>query len=464
MTPSPSPHGSAQSRMAFARHPVAFLGAVVTTAAAVLFLALAGAMSLGLLVNPYAGLLVFVALPAVFLAGLVLIPVGVRMQRRRERLRPDASIWPVLDFGTPRTRQVAAGVLTLSLVNLVIVLLAGYGTLQWMESPSFCGQVCHEPMHPQYTAWQNAPHSQVTCVQCHIGEGQAAFVHYKLAGVRQLVHVVTNNYPRPIPPQADMRPAIETCGNCHRAGQPYGNRLLVSHQYADDESNSDSATALLLHVGGPGAPTSSGKAIHWHADPDVRIEYVATDETRQVIPWVKLTRSNGVTTEFAVEGLTPEALATGHRKTMDCLDCHNVVAHRIATSAEEAVDDAIRDGAIPRALPFVRREGVRLLRASYPTEDQALSAIETSLRQFYRARTTGEGDRVVGQAVLGLQRVYRRNVFPSMRVTFGVYPDHLGHTSSPGCFRCHDGSHTAKDGTPISSDCDTCHRLLDAEP
>jgi hypothetical protein len=179
---------------------------------------------------------------------------------------------------------------------------------------------------------------------------------------------------------------------------------------------------------------------------------------------VKLTRSNGATTEFAVEGLTPEALATGHRKTMDCLDCHNVVAHRIATSAEEAVDDAIRDGASPRALPFVRREGVRLLRASYPTEDQALSAIETSLRQFYRARTTGEGDRVVGQAVLGLQRVYRRNVFPSMRVTFGVYPDHLGHTSSPGCFRCHDGSHTAKDGTPISSDCDTCHRLLDAEP
>ncbi len=450
--------------MAFARHPVALVGAVVATAAAVLFLTLSGAMALGLLVNPYAGLMVFVALPAALLAGLVLIPIGVRMQRRRERLRPDASAWPVLDFSRPRTRQVVGGVLTLTLVNLVIVMLAGYGTLQWMESPSFCGQVCHEPMHPQYTAWQNAPHSKVACVQCHIGEGQSAFVHYKLAGVRQLVHVVTNNYPRPIPPHADMRPAIETCGTCHWVGQRYGSRLRVSHQYADDESNSDSATALLLHVGGPGAPAASGRAIHWHADPDVRVEYIATDETRQTIPWVKVTRPGGAVTEFAVDGLARDALAAGYRKTMDCLDCHNVAAHRIATSPEEAVDEAIRDGAVPRTLPFVRREGVRLLRASYPTQDEALSAIETSLRQFYRARSAADGDGVVGQAVRGLQGAYRRNVFPSMRVTFGVYPDQIGHTSSPGCFRCHDGSHSAPDGTTIASDCDTCHRLLDAVP
>lgn len=450
--------------LSLARHPVALAGVVITTATAVLFLALAGSMALGLLGNPYAGLLVFVALPAVFLAGLVLVPIGIRMERRRQRLRPGASPWPVLDFGSPRTRRVAGAVAVLTAVNLVIVLVAGYGTVQWMESPSFCGQVCHTPMHPQYTAWQNAPHAKVTCVQCHIGEGGSAFVHYKLAGVRQLVHVVTGNYPRPIPGEADMRPAGETCGNCHWPGQPFGSRLRVSHQYADDESNTDTATALMLHVGGPDAPTAAGTAIHWHADPGVKIDYVATDDTRQTIPWVTLTRSDGTTTEYSAEGGTPKPLATGYRKTMDCIDCHNLVAHRIATSAEEAVDASLTQGRIPRTLPFVRREGVRLLRASYPTEDAAFSSIDTALRQFYSSQPSVADSRAVDQAVRGLQQTYQRNVFPTMQVTFGVYPDNLGHTTSAGCFRCHDGSHMARDGTAISSDCETCHRLLDNAP
>ncbi len=464
MTSQPRPGDDARrSRLSLARHPVALVGVVITTASAVIFLALAGGMALGLLTNPYAGLLVFVALPAVFLAGLVLVPIGIRMERRRQRLRPGVSPWPVLDFGSPRTRQVAGAVAVLTAVNLVIVLLAGYGTLRWMESPAFCGQVCHTPMHPQYTAWQNAPHSKVTCVQCHIGEGESAFVHYKLVGVRQLVHVVTGNYPRPIPGHADMRPAGETCGNCHWPGQAFGSRLHVSHQYADDETSTDTATALMLHVGGPGAPTPSGKAIHWHADPGVRIDYEATDDTRQTIPWVKLTRPDGTTTEFLADGVKRETLTTGYRKTMDCIDCHNVVAHRIATSAEEAVDESLAGGRIPRALPFVKREAVRLLRASYPTESMALSSIDTGLRQFYRTQAAADS-RAVDQAVRGLQRAYQRNVFPTMQVTFGLYPDNLGHTTSSGCFRCHDGSHTAPDGSAISSDCETCHRLLDAVP
>jgi nitrate/TMAO reductase-like tetraheme cytochrome c subunit len=458
------PGGAGRSTLSLARHPVALVGAVITTASAILFLALGGGMALGLLANPYAGLLVFAALPAVFFAGLVLIPLGMRMERRRQRLRPDISPWPILDFASPRTRHVTGAVVVLTAVNLVIVLLAGYGTLQWMESPSFCGQVCHTPMHPQYTAWQNAPHAKVTCVQCHIGEGGSAFVHYKLAGLRQLAHVVTGDYPRPIPAPVDMRPAIETCGHCHWAGQALGTRLRVSHQYADDEANTETATAMVLHVGGPGAPTASGKAIHWHADPGVTIDYVASDDTRETIPWVRLTRPDGTTTEYSAEGARPDTLPEGFRKTMDCLDCHNVVAHRIATSAEEAVDAGITRGSIPRELPFVRREGVRVLRASYPTEDAALSTIDTALRDFYRARPAAADKGAVDRAVRGLQQAYQRNVFPTMRVTFGVYPDHLGHTTSTGCFRCHDGNHTAPDGTAISSDCETCHRVLDAVP
>ena len=122
--------------------------------------------------------------------------------------------WPVVDLGKQRVAPHGLLLVTaLTAVNIVIVLLAGYGTLHWMESPAFCGQVCHTPMHPQYTAWQNAPHSRVACTQCHIGEGARALVHYKLAGVRMLAHVHDRQLPaadsgvdcRPAPRDRNMR-------------------------------------------------------------------------------------------------------------------------------------------------------------------------------------------------------------------------------------------------------------------
>ncbi len=459
------PSGRGQgTRMAFVRHPVSFLGTSLTTLSAILFLALSAALELGLLTNPYAGLVVFVALPALFVTGLLLILAGVALAHRYERRHPGQAPWPVLDFSRERTRLAVVAVLALTGVNVIILLLAGYGTLRWMESPSFCGQVCHTPMHPQYTAWQNAPHAQVACVSCHIGEGSAALVHYKLAGLRQLWHLTTGDYPRPIPAHADMRPAHETCGTCHWPGQSFGERLVVAHQYADDETNTDTATALMLQLGGPGVRTAAGSAIHWHADPTVRVEYMATDDGRHTIPWVKVTDPDGRDTEYRADGFTGDPAAMGVRKVMDCIDCHNVVAHRIATSAEAAVDAALTTGALPRSLPFVRREGVRLLRANYASEDAAVAAIEASLRRFYAARNDTANQDAVNEAVVGVQTLYRRNVFPSMRVTFGTYPDNLGHTASPGCFRCHDGNHTSANGATIRSDCDACHRLLDSAP
>ncbi len=434
-------------------------GVAITTASAVVFVALATAMGLGLLVNPYAGLVVFVALPAVFLMGLVLIPWGMARQRRLLAHRPEAAEWPVVDFRQSRTRRVALAIGTLTAVNLTIVLVAGYGTLHWMESPEFCGQVCHEPMHPQYTAWQNAPHSKVTCVQCHIGEGSEAFVHYKLAGVRQLVHVVTNNYPRPIPGVADMRPALETCGNCHWPERGMDSVIRVSRTYADDEENTEMATAMTLHVGGPNTPT--GRGIHWHALPSVKVEFVSTDSERQDIPWVRVTRPDGSTQEYVADGVTPGEPPAGERRTMDCIDCHNVVAHRIATSAEEAVDRAMARGDLPRSLPYVRREGVRLVQADYPDTEAALAAIDQELRGFYKTQSGDVDAEALARSVASIQTIYRRNVFPAMNMTFGVYPDNIGHSSSLGCFRCHDGGHMATDGSSITADCDSCHKMLD---
>jgi len=438
---------------------------MLTTAAAVVFAALLIAELSGLFNNPYAGLVVFLVVPAIVVIGLLLIPLGMWLEHRRLSAYPSATReWFVLDFRSAVMRRRAMALLALTAVNITIVLLAGYGSLHYMESPSFCGQTCHTPMHPQFTAWQDAPHSRVACVQCHIGEGTRAFVHYKLNGIRQLYHVVTGGYGRPIPGVvADFRPAHEVCGTCHWAGKNFGDVVRIKREYADDASNTETTTILQMHVGGPGVPTPDRPAIHWHADPRVQVEYVFTDAGRQTIPYVRVTDAQGRVREYTADGATPADVAKGQRRTMDCIDCHNVVAHRVAATAEQAVDHAIETGSIPRGLPFVRREAVRLMKASHATEDEAVRAIGDGVQQFYASAGSGT-DTAVASAVTSLQNIYRRNVFPVMKVSFGTYPDNLGHITSSGCFRCHDGGHAAKDGTTISAECEYCHKQIEPRP
>ncbi len=444
------------SRAALLRHPVALVGVVVTTVSAAVFLALAGAALAGLLRNPYAGLVVFVALPALFLLGLLLIPLGMWLQRRRVAWGlADAAEWPVVDLGVTRVRRTVLAVLCLTGVNIAILLLAGYGALHWMDSPQFCGQTCHTPMHPQFTAWSATSHAQVACATCHIGEGAEGFVHAKLAGVRQLWHVATNSYPRPVPSVAKgMPPASEVCGRCHVATRDHGVVVRTLREYADDEANTESATVLQMQVGGPGRPTAAGRAIHWHADPSVRIEYVATDADRQTIPYVKVTDRRGAVREFTVEGTTAEQLSAGERRMMDCVDCHNTRGHRVAPTVEGAVNAALASGAVNAKLPFVRREAVRVLSADYGTQADAEAAIDRELRAFYK--TASADGAALENAIGALRAVYRHNVFPAMKVKWGTYPDNIGHMTSQGCFRCHDGR-TSKDGKELSADCEFCH-------
>ena len=411
--------------------------------------------------NPYAGLVVFVAIPGLFFFGLLLIPLGMWLQRRRLLRHPESEAdWPVLDFRRPEVRRRALLFTALTAVNVVILLLAGYSSLHWMESPPFCGQVCHTPMTPQFTAWQAAPHRQVACVDCHIGEGVKGFVYAKANGTRQLLHVATGAFPRPIPPGAEMPLGTQalTCQGCHNPGRIVGDRLRVIREYADDEASTETMTVLQLHVG---RPSSSGRAIHWHADPKTRVEYVATDHGLQTIPYVKLTDARGVVKEFRTEDATDQLIRDGQRKTMDCIDCHNTVGHPIAPTAEQAVDRSIARTWVSRQLPFVRRESVKLMKASYPSSDAGAEQIGQGLRTLYAAKSAPADQQALTHTVNALQGLYRRSVFPTMKVTWGSYPDNRGHTTSNGCFRCHDDSHKAKDGSTISADCEYCHKQVD---
>jgi len=364
-----------------------------------------------------------------------------------------------VDFRRVRVRRTALLVAALTAVNVVILLLAGYGTLHWMESPGFCGQACHGPMHPQFTAWQNGPHARIACVACHIGEGAAGFVHAKLSGVRQLVHVAASSYPRPVPPGAEMPAGAQakTCLRCHQPERIQGDQIRVVREYADDEANTETKTILQMHVG---AASSAGRAIHWHADPAVRIEYVAADDARQTIPYVKVTGANGAVKEYVSSEASEQTINGGQRRTMDCIDCHNTVGHPISQTPERAVDAAIAAGLVSRQLPHARREAVRLMTV-HADGGEGDAAIERGLRSFYEPRRGSTDQQALARTVSALQEVYRNNVFPAMNVTWGSYPENKGHVTSNGCFRCHDGSHAASDGSMINADCEYCHKQIE---
>jgi len=446
-------------------HPLAIAGVLITTVSAALFVALAVAMLSGLLANPYAGLVVFVALPAIFVMGLLLIPAGIRLRRQALLRQPTVvNDWPVVDFRVAAVRHTALLVAALTGANIVILLVAGYGGLHAMESPTFCGQVCHTPMEPQFAAWRSGPHARVACVDCHIGQGSGAFIHAKLNGLGQLAEVITNSYPRPIPPGAEMPPGAQaqTCGRCHQPGRPVGDRIKVIREYADDEANAETTTTLQMHMGGGGPRAlDSRPTIHWHADPAIRIEYVATDGERQTIPYVKVTDAEGHVKEYIAPDTSDQVIRAGSPRTMDCMDCHNTIGHPIAPTPERAVDQALAAAPLGRALPFARRESVRLVSGPYTSQEAADRAIEDGLRNFYQSRGGSTDPKALAATVAAAQAAYHRNVFPTMKVTFGSYPDNKGHVTSNGCFRCHDDSHKAKDGTAISGDCDFCHKQLD---
>jgi hypothetical protein len=449
---------------ALLKHPLAIAGAVIATTAAVVFVVLLIAELGGLFTNPYAGLVVFVALPVVATIGGALIPLGMWLQRRWLKQHPEAPAdWPVWDFRDPRVRRLALLLVMLAAVNGTVMLLAGYSSLHWMDSPAFCGQTCHTPMHVQFGAWQSGPHARIVCASCHIGEGAAGFVHAKLNGVHQLLAVTTGSFARPIPPGA-VPPTggfDGTCGTCHQAGHVPGDIVRVLQTYGDDEKNTESQTVLLMHVG-RGSP--GGHWIHWHADPDTRVEYSYSDHGRQTIPYVRVTRPNGDVKEYFADGSSHEPAAQSQLRRMDCVDCHNMVGHRIASTPEQAVDQAFAASEATRQLPFARRESVKVLKASYSSEDEALRVIDRGLRSFYESQGQKVDGAAVSKTVDAIQSAYRHNIFPVMKVTWGTYPDNMGHTASPGCFRCHDGSHTAKDGSMIPADCELCHKQVERPP
>ena len=438
------------------RNRISAVGIALTTASAVLFLFLLGLGLLGFLQNPYSGLVIFVLLPALFVLGLLLIPFGLWRERRKQPAAAEPS-WPTLNLSDPNLRRALGFVLVATLINLAILSVASFGAVEYSESQTFCGQTCHEPMTPEFTAHRVAPHANVHCVSCHVGPGARGFIAGKLAGTRQLYLFMRGTFHRPIPAPVHNLPAVSgTCLTCHWSDRFIGDVVKEIYEHADDEANTATKTTVRLHVGGARGGAGGGSGIHWHTNPANVVDYVAADDKREQIPYVRTTLPDGSVREYFAEGVTAADVAGKPRRRMDCIDCHNRPAHSYSSSPERAVDAAIGDGLIDAKLPFVRREAVRALKVGYPSHEVALPQIE----QAMRAAMKGASDQAaLGRAIEVTQGIYRRSIFPSMKITWGTYPNLRGHTESTGCFRCHDESHKAPDGRVIRQDCEMCHSI-----
>jgi nitrate/TMAO reductase-like tetraheme cytochrome c subunit len=415
--------------------------------------------------HPYVGILLFLILPGVFVFGLVLIPIGIGLRRRQlQQIGELPTVYPAIDLKMPMVRNSLFFIGFATILNVMIFGLASYKGVSYMDSKEFCGLSCHTVMAPEYNAYENSPHSRVECVQCHIGRGAGWFIRAKLSGLRQVFAVTFHTYSRPIPsPVKYLRPARDTCEQCHWPQRFSGDKFILKTNYKDDEKNTPMTTALVMKIGGRASSGSVG--IHGrHLDDDSRIQYISTDERRQVIPVVYYTDAKGKTVEYVSTDIkvSKQELEKGEQRTMDCIDCHNRPTHAFELPAN-AVDLRMSRGLISSELPYIHKKSVELLKADYPDRDIAQKQIVEGIENYYRTSYPGvytSKRALIEQSAENVAKIYLRNIFPDMKMTWGVHPNNLGHNDFPGCFRCHDGSHTSADGRTISNDCTACHNLV----
>jgi nitrate/TMAO reductase-like tetraheme cytochrome c subunit len=332
--------------------------------------------------------------------------------------------------------------------------VGSYNTYNFSESVQFCGETCHTVMKPELVTFEHGPHARVACANCHIGSGATWFVRSKLSGTYQLYATAFDKYPRPIPtPIRNLRPAQETCEECHWPKKFFGNLDRTFNYFQGDASNSPYSIRLSIKVGGSDPTHGPVGGIHAHMTVGNRVEYIATDPGRQKIPWVRVTDSQGVVTIYREPGFTNDISQYEIRK-MDCMDCHNRPAHRYM-SPDSAVNIALSLREIDSAMPWIKTNSVYVLTRKYQTGTEAREGIATFLAGRY------PDDPRIRQAIPVVQQIYRDNFFPEMKASWSVYPDNIGHMIWPGCFRCHDGKHKSEDGRIVkANDCNACHTIL----
>ena len=448
-------------------NPITLTGAAITLVSfgLILFLMLLEALSPSQ--KPYMGVIVFVILPVFLILGLILIAVG--MLRRSRRLKSGKAAvfkFPQIDFNDSRNRAAFSVFFVGTILLLFFSAFGSFKAYEYTDSDEFCGKLCHKVMDPEFTAYQVSPHARVDCVECHIGPGAGWFVRYKLSGAYQVYATLFNKYPKPIPtPISNLRPAKETCEQCHWPQFFYSRKEVNNKYYLSDESNTSFSLKLLLKIGGGSEETGITSGIHyWHMDIVNKITYIASDSSRQTIPWVRTESKNGKVTVYKSKNFhfIDDTVPNGFLRTMDCIDCHNRPTH-IYHNPYTSVDKMMSIGNIDTTLSYIKSVSVDALEKTYSTKDIGLDSIKIFIENFYKTKYPeifADNYEAIGESISTIQDIYEENYFPEMRVNWKEYPDNIGHIYFPGCFRCHDGNHISADGKIIPKDCNTCHLIV----
>ncbi|HEV2401200.1 MAG TPA: NapC/NirT family cytochrome c [Candidatus Sulfotelmatobacter sp.] len=413
--------------------------------------------------SPYIGILAYMVSPGFLVLGLLLMLAGILLERRKH-VAPSA-FYPRIDLNDPTQRGAVFSFVTFLIVFALVSTAGSYKAYEFTESVSFCGQLCHTVMSPEYTAYQLSPHARVACADCHVGPGATWFVKSKLSGSRQVFATIFHTFPRPIPtPVANLRPAQETCEQCHWPKKFYGGQLKVFSHFANDEKNTLRQIRMIIKTGGGDPATGAPEGIHWHMNIANKIEYVAADEKRQIIPYIHVEDQQGRVTEYYAKDstLTKDQIAKAERRRMDCVDCHNRPTH-IYVSPDLSVDQSLLARRIDTSLPFIKQEAVTVLTADYKTTDAAMQGIASGMNDYYEKKypdVAKTKQLELRNAVAEVQQIFKRTTFPEMKLNWQTHPNNLGHFYYPGCFRCHDGQHVSPDGKVISRDCNQCHTLV----
>ncbi len=418
--------------------------------------------------NPYTDLVTFIFVPSVLLFGIFVVLAGALYERRRRRNRApeDIAAYPILDLNDPRKRRSLVAFMCLSFIFLFLTAYGSYRAFEYTESVTFCGQACHDVMKPEFVAYNASPHAKIRCVECHVGGGADAYVRAKMGGMRQLWGVVTGHYNRPIQtPVHNMREASATCQKCHWSEKYHGDKIRVFNHYGYDERNTLDQTRMLVKVGGGDADAGPVGGIHWHMNVSNEVTFIAGDDRRQTIPWVRTKDANGNIVDYMTKdaSFTEQQIANATKRKMDCIDCHNRPAH-IYLSPNQAVDRSLEAGRLDVSLPFIKAKAVEALAKPYMTNDEAVATIARDIDNFYRTNHPAiyaSHSLAIAGAVKEIQQIYQTNFFPEMKTDWRASPNNIGHLNAQGCFRCHDGQHFSKEGKVIRNECSICHTTID---
>lgn len=418
--------------------------------------------------NPYLGIFTYMLFPGIMMFGFFVVLIGALFERRRRIKHKETTDkpYPTIDLNDPKRRRSILAFTAMSFFFIMVSAYGSYRAYEHTESVAFCGQTCHSVMKPEFVAYQASPHARVRCVECHVGPGAEWYVRSKISGMYQVYSVAFNKFSRPIQsPVHNLRPARYTCEQCHWPEKFYGAQLKVFNHYAYDEKNTNRQVRMLLNIGGGDPSAGQVTGVHWHVYEANEVTYIATDEQRQNIPYVRMKDASGKITEYYAKGsnLSQDEISKAPTRKIDCVDCHNRPSH-VYVPPDRAVNEAFAAGKLDQSLPFLKREAVVSLSKTYSTNDEAVNAIASSIDGFYRSNYADvyqQKGNEIKTAIAEIQKIYQTYIFPEMRVNWKTHPDNKGHFYFQGCFRCHDGEHFSKEGKPIRKDCNVCHTVLD---